>query len=148
MTCGTFEPVFGIDQQGGKGQANYAEDISPTILSDSPGTPHAVAYGITAKGNGDCFINADTHTSLSHGGGMPGQGYGAVLVVDDQGGNQIEVEKEEISPTLRAQSHGHEPLVFENHGQDTRFKESEVSQTVTATFGMGGNNTPFVVEEK
>ena len=36
--------VFGIDQQGGKGQATYTENISPTIASDSHGTPHAVAY--------------------------------------------------------------------------------------------------------
>lgn len=35
--------------------------------------------------------------------------------------------------------------VFENHGQDTRFKGPvDVSQTVSSTFGMGGNNTPFV----
>lgn len=36
--------------------------------------------------------------------------------------------------------------VFENHSQDTRFNGPvDVSQTVSATFGMGGNNTPFVV---
>ena len=35
---------FGIDQQGGKGSANYSEDICPPILSDSHGTPHAVSY--------------------------------------------------------------------------------------------------------
>ena len=40
---------YGIDQQGGKGCANYTENVSPTILSDSHGTPHAVCYGI----NGD-----------------------------------------------------------------------------------------------
>jgi hypothetical protein len=34
---------YGIDQQGGNGGANYLKDICPTILSDSHGTPHAVA---------------------------------------------------------------------------------------------------------
>ena len=39
------------------------------------------------------------------------------------------------------------PLVYENHSQDTRYKElGDVCTTVSATFGMGGNNTPFVVE--
>lgn len=38
--------AYGIDQQGGKGGANYTEDVSPTVLSDSHGTPHAVAYGV------------------------------------------------------------------------------------------------------
>ena len=36
--------IYGIDQQGGKGAANYTEDVAPPILSDSHGTPHAVAY--------------------------------------------------------------------------------------------------------
>ena len=37
--------VFAIDQQGGKGGANYAENVMPTMCGDSHGTPHAVAYG-------------------------------------------------------------------------------------------------------
>lgn len=36
--------------------------------------------------------------------------------------------------------------LFENHGRDCRYKwPLKVAQTVTATYGMGGNNTPFVV---
>lgn len=38
-------------------------------------------------------------------------------------------------------------LVFENHGQDARYKgPQDVSQTVLSTFGTGGNNQPFVLE--
>ena len=37
--------------------------------------------------------------------------------------------------------------MFENHSQDTRYRGPlEVSQTVSATYGTGGNNQPFVVE--
>lgn len=51
--------------------------------------------------------------------------------------------------TLRAQEHGHQPLVFDNHGQDTRFLGPvNAAQTVSATFGMGGNNQPLVVAER
>ena len=44
MTSQNVQSVFayGIDQQGGKGNANYTEDVAPTILSDSHGTPHGV----------------------------------------------------------------------------------------------------------
>lgn len=36
--------------------------------------------------------------------------------------------------------------LFENHGRDCRYKGAlKVAQTVTATYGTGGNNTPFVV---
>lgn len=36
--------------------------------------------------------------------------------------------------------------LFENHRRDCRYKGPlKVAPTVTATYGMGGNNTPFVV---
>ena len=47
------QPVYGIDQQGGKGGANYSVDVMPPMMSDSHGTPHAVAYTYDARGNGD-----------------------------------------------------------------------------------------------
>ena len=38
-------------------------------------------------------------------------------------------------------------LMFENHSQDTRYTGPlGVAQTVSATYGTGGNNQPFVVE--
>lgn len=67
------------------------------------------------------------------------------IVLNDQGGNRMDVT-EEVTCTLRAESH-HPPLVFENHSQDTRYNGPlEKAQTVSATYGMGGNNQPFVVE--
>ena len=55
--------------------------------------------------------------------------------------------EKEVSPTLRA---GTVPAaVFENHSADTRYTGPlEVSPTVSATYGTGGNNQPFVVESK
>ena len=48
---------------------------------------------------------------------------------------------------VQGQSGTVEQFMFENHGQDTRYKGPlEVAQTVTATYGMGGNNQPFVVK--
>lgn len=42
---------------------------------------------------------------------------------------------------------GNGGLMFENHSQDTRYNGPlEVAQTVSATYGTGGNNQPFVVE--
>ena len=53
--------------------------------------------------------------------------------------------EEETSPTLRA---GTVPAaVYENHSQDTRYTGPlETAPTVNATYGMGGNNQPLVVE--
>ena len=64
---------------------------------------------------------------------------------------------EDVTATLRAGMSGHPPLVmpqsqethslvFDNHGQDARFcGPVSVSQTVSAGFGMGGNNQPLVL---
>ena len=54
--------------------------------------------------------------------------------------------EEETSPTLRA---GTVPaaVMFENHSQATRHTGPlETAPTVSATYGMGGNNQPFVAE--
>lgn len=55
---------------------------------------------------------------------------------------------ENCTGTLRAQEHGHQPLVFENHGQDSRFSGPvSVSPAICAGAGEGGNNLPFAVEQ-
>lgn len=67
------------------------------------------------------------------------------ICLNDQGGNRMDVT-EDVTCTLRAESN-HPPLVFENHGQDTRYKDPlSVAQTVLSTYGTGGNNQPFVVQ--
>ena len=71
---------------------------------------------------------------------------GAVLCLNDQGGARMDCGEEQ-SGTLRAQTHGHEPLVFENHGIDARYTgPHEVSPTMSARYGTGGNNVPLVGE--
>lgn len=42
---------YAIDQQGGKSNAGYAEDVMMTILSDSHGTPHGVCYALEGNGS-------------------------------------------------------------------------------------------------
>ena len=42
---------------------------------------------------------------------------------------------------------GGDSLMFENHSQDSRYTGPlDVSQTVSSTFGTGGNNQPFIVQ--
>ena len=42
---------------------------------------------------------------------------------------------------------GQDSLMFENHSQDTRYRGPlKVAQTVSSTYGTGGNNQPFVVQ--
>ena len=145
-----------------------------------------IAEGVVAKGNGDCFLTPERHTSLSAGGGQAGQGYPCVLTagfsagagasagsigygeelaptlkgsasgncmpsilcLNDQGGSVMECSLD-ITGTLRAQEHGHQPLVYENHGIDSRYTgPHKVAPTMSARYGTGGNNVPLVEQEQ
>ena len=76
----------------------------------------------------------------------------SILCINDQGGQIMECS-ENVTGTLRAQEHGHQPLilrptepkVYENHGIDGRYTgPHDVAPTMSAAYGMGGNNTSLV----
>ena len=55
----------------------------------------------------------------------------------------------DIVGTIRAQEHGHQPIVFESHSQDARYtQQGNTSPACTAQWGTGGNNMPLVAEKK
>lgn len=139
--------------------ADFAGGSAGEILFKSEGVSGYSAESFrawerTARGAADCVgatgfdgyngdLTGDVSATLGVNCGMSTGRNGIVL--NDQGGNRMDVT-EEVTCTLRAESH-HPPLVFENHSQDTRYKGPlEKAQTVSATYGMGGNNQPFVVE--
>ena len=71
----------------------------------------------------------------------------SVLCLNDQGGSVMKCS-ENVSGTLRAQEHGHQPLVYENHGIDSRYTgPHKVAPTMSARYGTGGNNVPLVEQE-
>ena len=79
--------------------------------------------------------------------GASGNSMPSVLCINDQGGQVMEIS-ENMTGTLRAQEHGHQPLVYENHGIDARYRRmEEVAPTMSARYGTGGNNVPLVEQE-
>ena len=66
-------------KRAGKG-ALIQKEMSGTLGVSQDQT----VFAVTGKGNGDCFINDKTHTSLSVGGGEPGQNYPCVLAKEDK----------------------------------------------------------------
>ena len=79
--------------------------------------------------------------------GASGNCMPSVLCINDQGGQVMEIS-ENMTGTLRAQEHGHQPLVYENHGIDARYRQmEEVAATMSARYGTGGNNVPLVEQE-
>ena len=79
-------------------------------------------------------------------GGPGGNSMPSVLCLNDQGGSVMECT-EDMTGTLRAQEHGHQPLVYENHGIDARYTGPHLTvPTLSARAGTGGNNLPLVAD--
>ena len=139
-----------------------------------------IVSGVVSKGNGDCFLTKEVHTTLSVGGGQAGQGYPCVLTagflgdsgstargigyqkecaptlkacergpsvlcLNDQGG-QVMSCSEDIAGTLRAQMHHHQPLVLESNQEHATVRTDGITPTLPASMGMGGGYVPMVYE--
>ena len=126
------------------------EGVSPTINSGEakPGgliftAGFCAGAGPSAGSIGYQEEIAPTLKAAASGNMMP-----SVLCLNDQGGKIMECS-EDISGTLRAQEHGHQPLVFENHGIDARYTgPHKVAPTLSARAGTGGNNLALVAQEE
>ena len=123
-----------------------------------------VAAGVVSKGDGTCFLMEDTHTALTSGGGQAGQGYPCILscmetqteskciptgwetlCLNDQGGRFMSIS-DNISATLRAQMHGHQPILLESNQNHATVRTDGISTTLPASMGMGGGYVPMVYE--
>ena len=200
VNCGMSTGRNGVITAFAANQRDEVRDLHDVAaaLAAQPGMKQQTfVAGITAKGNGDCFLSEERHTSLSGGGGMPGQGYPAIftagfsagqgsaaggigfqtecsptlkasesgsnmvpsiLCLNDQGGSVMACS-EDVAGTLRAQEHGHQPLIvdkrsdemmpalYENHGIDARYTGPHtVAPTMSARYGTGGNNVPLIAQ--
>ena len=100
--------------------------------------------GAGAKAGSISFQENVTPTMKGAGSGnqMP-----SIFCLNDQGGKVMGCT-EDHAGTLRAQEHGHQPLVFENHGIDARYTgPKNVAPTMSARYGTGGNNAPLVAQD-
>lgn len=79
--------------------------------------------------------------------GGSGNSMPTVLCINDQGGERMDVTVDKTA-TLRAQMGNHQPLIFESHGMDARYRQmGSVAPAMSARCGTGGNNVPLVGEQ-
>lgn len=148
--------AFNAGAGSAAGTIGYQEEIAPTLKGTA-------SNGVPAQTQRSGLCGERSRSEMSE--LLPlgkSEGYGAcgdammpsVLCLNDQGGSVIECS-ENVAGTLRAQEHGHQPLVigpsearlFENHGIDARYTgPHKVSPTIPARAGTGGNNLPLVSE--
>lgn len=71
----------------------------------------------------------------------------AVLCLNDQGGSMMGVSHD-VSGTLRAQEHGHQPSILDmSHACDVIRDCGEVAPSLQARMGTGGNQIPLTYQE-
>lgn len=116
--------------------ADFNGESAGKILFESEGLSRDIAKSQKAWKETAGYFREGTHDPVKN------------ICLNDQGGDRMDVN-ENMSGTITASTSNHPPLVFENHGQDSRFKEPiDISNTIGASLGAGGNNQPFVVEDK
>ena len=134
--------------------ASYADQCAPKILFESEGLSRysaesfrawqrAAACSESCAGTAGCCgfngcLTGNVSSTIGENCGMP-TGRNGMVVLNSQGGTQIEVS-EDVTGTLRAEEHGHQPCVLEAAGFCTEHSanargigyEEELSPTLRA----------------
>jgi len=118
------ESLFRYYTKGRKNGDSFASHLEKNIRvsSERPNieNQYAVDFGRTAD---RIQINAEKAVTLQGEGGGGGAKTGLYclpIVLNDQGGSIINIEKGDISPCLRSESHGNLPIVFSNTANTLR----------------------------
>ncbi|GAB1477330.1 hypothetical protein MASR2M70_21680 [Bacillota bacterium] len=144
QTFVTQQPLICLNDHGGE-RMDITEEVTPTLRAGMGGhlplitQPSCAAFcsngSANARGIGyqdECSPTIKTGTAPS------------VLCLNDQGGSQMHCT-ENITGTLRAQKHGHQPLVMATQQGGAEI-DNGVCPTITASAGMSGNNQPVLFE--
>lgn len=130
----TSDATICLNDQGGE-RMDITEGFTATLRAGMSGHPPLVTEqtavsGVVTKGNGDCFLTPNVHTSLTGGGGQAGQGYPCVLTAGFCGNASVEAGgigyQSERSPTLKT---GTAPSILCLN--DQRESEIHLSEAVT-----------------
>jgi DNA (cytosine-5)-methyltransferase 1 len=163
----------------------YSKEVSPTLKSSSPCLcerqtipfEFATVYGLCGK-NSNSMLSPNPHSgiyvaettrTIDQNGGNPSCNQGgmlvleptlqtlrSVMVLNDQGGSSISVEKSDISPTLRCEAHGHLPIVARedsdfalgvHQGQGGDVNVSQTAYSLTTNSGASSRNAPLVAHK-
>lgn len=76
-------------------------------------------------------------------GDIAGDTGAAIHTLNDQGGSRM-VASENVSATLRAQVHGHQPIVAVHQNQVGKLRVGEVANTLSTNGNASGRNAPLI----
>lgn len=137
-----------------QGRIFMEESVAPTLAGADGGggrNPGGLVFsaGVVTKGNGDCFLTPEQHTSLTSGGGQAGQGYPCVLTAAFSAGQGAKAGgigyQEECAPTLKASESGTNMVPSILCLNDQGGNRMEVTKNITATLRAQMDGHPPLV---
>lgn len=133
---------FSAGAAASAGGIGYREEISPTLKAAESGTnmvPSVLC--LNDQGGKRMDLSGEISGTLR----ADERGHQPLVLATQQGGTETGVG---IYPAITASagmSGYNQPVLFENHSQDCRYKGPlKVAPTVEAAYGQGGNNVPLV----
>ena len=122
----------------GKG---WKEDVCYTLNTiDRPAVCAGFSENLGAKAHGIGYMDEQSPTLSSQ------RHDASVLCLNDQGGSMMGVSHD-VSGTLRAQEHGHQPTVLDmSHACDVIRDCGGTSPSLQARMGTGGNQVPLTYQ--
>lgn len=127
------------------GGIGYQEECSPTITGSPSGNMMPTVLCLNDQGGERMDIYEDTCGTLR----SQMDGHPPLVLGSQQGGAEL---CEDLCPAITAAagtSGNNQPVLFENHGIDSRYAGPlAVAPTMSARYGTGGNNVPLVSDQE
>ena len=141
-----FSAGFSAGQGAAAGGIGYQAECSPTLKASESGSnmvPSVLCLNDQGGGVMDCGMElSGTLRAQEH-------GHQPLVLATQQGGAEIGVG---VCPAITAaagMSGNNQPVLFENHGVDSRYTGPHpVAPTMSARYGTGGNNQPLIAQEE
>ncbi|CUX32074.1 C-5 cytosine-specific DNA methylase [Clostridium sp. C105KSO15] len=134
--------VFSAGQGAKAGGIGYQEECSPTLKASESGT-NMVPSILCLNDQGGNRVDVTENITATLRAQM--DGHPPLVLGSQQGGAEM---CEDLCPTITSAagtSGNNQPVLFENHGIDSRYTgPHEVAPTMSARYGTGGNNVPLI----
>ena len=140
-----FAAGFSAGAGASAGSIGYSERVAPTLKAGQSGNRMPSVLCLNDQG-GSVMDCTEDKTGTPMG---PPKGCTAFWGEDEQRNERTFCACAEMSDMefVRTKEHGHQPLVFENHGVDSRYTGPHpVCPTLSARAGTGGNNLPLALQ--
>jgi len=141
-----FTAAFCAGAAPSAGGIGFTVDGSPTLKASESGT-NMVPAVLCLNDQGGKRMEA--HEEVAGTLRSQEHGHQPLVLASQQGGAEIGVD---LCPTITASagmSGNNQPVLFENHGIDSRYTGPHpVAPTMSARYGTGGNNVPLIGQEE